>query len=138
MGPWPTAWWAVGPPYRQAQTGCSRCATREKKRRFAAALGDDHTHRSPLQRARLERRGGAPLEVRREPRAKRGIEHHRIHAVSRARSEASATPTRISATPAKWYQTGYSPRNNAARPTAMAGIRCMVAPARAAPMRFTT
>ena len=40
--------------------------------------------------------------------------------------------------PAKWNHTGYSPRNNAESSTAMAGIRCIVAPARAAPMRATT
>jgi di/tricarboxylate transporter len=54
------------------------------------------------------------------------------------RKEDSVTPTRISATPAKWYQAGYSPRNSAASATEIAGIRCMVTPARAAPILFTT
>src|SRR6185369_15791396 len=50
----------------------------------------------------------------------------------------NATPARISAMPAKWYQPGYSASKSAESTTPNAGMRCMVTPARTAPMRFTT
>ena len=39
--------------------------------------------------------------------------------------------------PAKWYQTGCSPRNSAENSAPKAGSRCEKAPVRAAPSRAT-
>ncbi len=61
-----------------------------------------------------------------------------LFALCRPAQDESPTPARISAMPAKWNHCGYSARNTADISTAMAGIRCMVAPARAAPRRVTT
>src|SRR5258706_15119058 len=63
---------------------------------------------------------------------------HRLLAADEALDEDSATPARISVMPAPWYQRGYSPRKSIDSSTVMPGMRCMVAPARAAPMRLTT
>src|SRR5512134_2984207 len=115
-----------------------RGALGEQQRRLAGFARDDDAHRRALEFARLQRRVREPREVFRQAGAQRCVERDLSHAGTRARIEASATPARISSTPAKWYQYGRSPRNAAARMTAIAGIRCMVAPARAAPMRFTT
>ena len=115
-------------------------APRQQQRRLAApVVGDDDAYRGALQAARVERRVREAREVVDQARAQRGVERDRPHAaVRRARIEASATPVRISAMPAKWNQRGYSPRNITASSTASAGIRCMLAPARAAPRRVTT
>src|SRR3954463_680606 len=56
----------------------------------------------------------------------------------RETDEAVATPARIIAMPTKWYHPGYSRRKIADKTMPIAGMRCMVAPAREGPSRCTT